>query len=103
MSALQIANDGHVAMVRIAALLADREIATAQAWLTDHQGTSVSRDRGGGYGEAAARALPRGVQVADRWHLVENASAAFLDAVRKSMAATRSAIGATSAKINARQ
>jgi hypothetical protein len=25
------------------------------------------------------------MQVADRWHLLENASAAFLDAVRKSM------------------
>ena len=41
-----------------------------------------SRDRGGGYGEAAARALPNAVQVADRWHLMENASAAFLEAVR---------------------
>jgi hypothetical protein len=29
----------------------------------------VSRDRGGGYGEAVARALPNAIQVADRWHL----------------------------------
>jgi transposase len=35
------------------------------------------------------------VQVADRWHLMENASRAFLDAVRKSMRQIRSAIGAT--------
>ena len=55
----------------------------------------LSRDRGGGYGEAAARALPQAIQVADRWHLMENASAAFLDAVRKSMRPIRSAIGAT--------
>ena len=34
-------------------------------------------------------------QVADRWHLMENASAAFLDAVRKSMAAIRTAVSAT--------
>jgi transposase len=81
---------------QIVALLADREIATVQAWLTDHPGISVvSRDRGGGYGEAASKALPHVVQVADRWHLMENASAAFLDAVRKSMASIRSAIGAT--------
>jgi transposase len=81
---------------RIVALLPDREIATVQAWLTDRQEISVvSRDRGGGYGEAASKALPRAVQVADRWHLMENASAAFLDAVRKSMASIRSAIGAT--------
>ena len=45
----------------------------------------MSRDRGGGYGEAVAKALPDAVQVADRWHLMENVSAAFLDAVRKSM------------------
>jgi transposase len=81
---------------RIVALLADREIATVQAWFTDHPGISVvSRDRGGGYGEAGSKALPHAVQVADRWHLMENASAAFLDAVRKSMASIRSAIGAT--------
>lgn len=81
---------------RIVALLADREIATVQAWLADHPGISVvSRDRGGGYGEAASKALPHAIQVADRWHLMENASAAFLDAVRKSITAIRSAIGAT--------
>jgi transposase len=81
---------------RIVALLADREIATVQAWFTDHPGIRViSRDRGGGYGEATSKALPHVVQVADRWHLMENASAAFLDAVRKSMASIRSAIGAT--------
>ena len=51
--------------------------------------------RGGGYGEAAARALPAAMQVADRWHLMANASSAFLDAVRKSMRAIRGAIGAT--------
>jgi transposase len=55
----------------------------------------VSRDRGGGYGEAAARALPHAVQVADRWHLMENASTAFLDAVRLSMRAIRGVLGAT--------
>ncbi len=55
----------------------------------------VARDRGGGYGEAAAKGLPQAVQVADRWHLMENANRAFLDAVRKSMRQIRSAIGAT--------
>ena len=41
-----------------------------------------------------ASALPQAVQVADRWHLMENASHAFLDAVRKSMRQIRAAIGA---------
>ncbi|MDH2346805.1 ISL3 family transposase [Bradyrhizobium sp. SSUT77] len=81
---------------RIVALLPDRETATVQAWLSKHPGINiVSRDRGGGYGEAAAKALPNAIQVADRWHLMENASAAFLDAVRRSMSKIRTAIGAT--------
>ena len=55
---------------QIVTLLPDREIATVQAWLAAHPGIKViSRDRGGGYGEAAARALPAAMQVADRWHL----------------------------------
>jgi transposase len=80
---------------RVVALLPDREQATAEAWLRQHPGISiVSRDRGGGYGEAVARALPDATQVADRWHLMENASAAFVDAVRLSMRAIRGALGA---------
>ena len=81
---------------RIVTLLPDREIPTVEAWLRNHPEIGIlSRDRGGGYGEAATKALPHAIQVADRWHLMENASAAFLDAVRKSMRLIRSAIGAT--------
>lgn len=77
------------------ALLPDREPATAQAWLVDQpQISTVARDRGGGYALAVAKALPKATQVADRWHLMENASRAFLDAVRKSMRQIRTAIGA---------
>jgi transposase len=54
----------------------------------------VARDRGGGYALAVAKALPHATQVADRWHLMENASHAFLDAVRKSMRQVRVAVGA---------
>jgi transposase len=81
---------------RVVTLLPDREPATAQAWFADNPTIEiVARDRGGGYGEAAARALPHAIQVADRWHLMENASRAFLYAVRKSMRQVRSVIGAT--------
>ena len=81
---------------RIVALLPDREIATVRAWLSKHPEIRVvSRDRGGGYGEAAAKALPGVLQVADRWHLMENASAAFLGAVRRSMGLIRAVIGTT--------
>jgi len=80
----------------IVKLLPDREAATVRAWLVDHPEIEIiSRDRGGGYGEAATKALPNAIQVADRWHLMENASAAFLGAVRKSMKAIRTAVGAT--------
>ncbi|MGY4340320.1 transposase [Bradyrhizobium sp. LM2.9] len=58
----------------------------------------VARDRGGGYALAVAKALPHATQVADRWHLMENASHAFLDAVRKSMRQVRIVVG--SATIN---
>ena len=81
---------------RIITLLPDREASTAQAWFATHPTIEIiARDRGGGYGEAAAKALPHAVQVADRWHLMENASRAFLDAVRKSMRQIRNVIGAT--------
>ena len=81
---------------RIVTLLPDREIATVRAWFSDHPEIRVeSRDRGRGYGEAAAKAVPNAIQVADRWHLMDNASAAFLIAVRRSMRVIRPAIGAT--------
>ena len=80
---------------RTIALLPDREPATAEIWLTvQPQISIVARDRGGGYALAAQRALPGATQVADRWHLMENASRAFVDAVTKSMRAIRGAIGA---------
>ena len=41
------------------------------------------------FGEAAAEALPNAIQTTYRWHLMENASSAFLDAVRKSTQAIR--------------
>ena len=71
---------------RTIALLPDREPATAQDWFVGQpQVAIVARDRAGGYALAMARALPDAAQVADRWHLMENASRAFLDAVRVSM------------------
>lgn len=79
---------------RVIDLLPDREPATVEAWLHAHPEIEiVARDRNGAYGRAIARALPDAVQVADRWHLLENASAAFLSAVRQSMPAIRRTVG----------
>ena len=41
-----------------------------------------------------AKGRPKAVQVADRWRLLENASRAYLDAVRSSLPEIRRAIGA---------
>lgn len=81
---------------RVIDLLPDREPATVEAWLHAHpQVEVVARDRNGGYGSAITKALPEAVQVADRWHLLENASAAFLSVVQRSMPAIRKAICST--------
>lgn len=67
-------------------LLPDREPATVTAWLADNPEITVaSRDRGAGYRQAASKGAPQAVQVADRWHLMENVSAPFLEAMRRSM------------------
>ncbi len=80
---------------RIIDILPDREPATVTAWLARHPSiTVIARDRGAGYKQAATEGRPEAVQVADRWHLMENASAAFLNAVRRSMHAVRKAISA---------
>lgn len=80
---------------RTIALLPDREPATAQAWFSAQpQIEVVTRDRGGGYALAAGQALPNATQVADRWHLMENASHALLAATRASMRQIRMALGA---------
>ena len=77
-------------------LLADREAGTVTAWLARHPSiTVIARDRGAGYRQAATEGRPEAIQVADRWHLMANAGAAFVDAAQRSMAAIRAAFGAT--------
>ena len=53
----------------------------------------MARDRDGGYGRAVFRALPNAVQVADRWHLLDNCDEAFLAAVRRSTPDIRKVFG----------
>ena len=58
---------------RLVDVLPDRSADTFARWLGEHPGVEVvSRDRGGEYAEAACRAAPSAVQVADRFHLLKN-------------------------------
>lgn len=59
-------------------LLKERDAETLSKWLKEHPGIEViSRDRSGAYAEGAASGAPSTVQVADRFHLLQNASEAL--------------------------
>jgi transposase len=54
-------------------LLPDRDADTVAAWFKAHPGIEVvSRDRSATYAEAATEGASQAMQVADRWHLLEN-------------------------------
>ena len=84
---------------RVVDLLPDRSAAPLRAWLERHPGVAViSRDRAGSYAEAARTGAPGAVQVADRWHLLVNASDALHGVLERHQAKLREAARLCAAK-----
>jgi hypothetical protein len=62
---------------RVVDVLPDRTSETFAAWLKDHPGAEIiCRDRATAYTKAVREAAPDVLEVADRWHLLQNLSAA---------------------------
>ncbi|MEU4497523.1 ISL3 family transposase [Streptomyces sp. NPDC023998] len=62
---------------RVVDVLPDRTSETFAVWLKDHPGAEIiCRDRATAYTKAVKEAAPNALEVADRWHLLQNLSAA---------------------------
>ena len=54
-------------------LLEERTAETLSAWLQAHPGVEViNRDRSTEYKRGASEGAPNAIQIADRWHLLQN-------------------------------
>ncbi|NJN47767.1 MAG: ISL3 family transposase [Candidatus Competibacteraceae bacterium] len=73
-------------------LLPDRTAATLERWLKEHPGVEIiTRDRANDYAEGASRGAPDAIQVADRFHLLQNVREMLQRLLDRHQAALRAA------------
>jgi transposase len=83
-------------------LLPERTAAILEQWLKDHPGVEViTRDRATDYADGATRGAPDAVQVADRFHLLQNVREMLQRLLSRHQAALQAATKADTAPANA--
>jgi transposase len=71
-------------------LLPERSAEVLTTWLKDHPGVEIiSRDRGADYIKGITEGAPSAVQVADRWHLLQNLKDALVRLLERKVACLR--------------
>ncbi|WP_412079450.1 ISL3 family transposase (plasmid) [Streptomyces xanthophaeus] len=81
-------------------VLPDRTSETFAVWLRDHPGAEIiCRDRASAYSRAIKEAAPGALEVADRWHLLQNLAAAVEKTCHQHRACLRKRVDEVTSRI----